>query len=120
MSIWAVLSRATACVQWLIALGAAALPASASAQAVVPLPFGLLSEGEFAARMSSEVEPLWTSSGHAPRAERGKFKGVGGVALAYAKVTVPDERGAVIIVTGRTENLLKYQEVVADLVRQKY
>lgn len=80
-----------------------------------PLPYRLISESDYALRFEQEVVPLW----HA-RVERGRFKGAGGLMLEYARVAVPNERGAVVIVSGRTENLLKYQEVVADLVRQGY
>ncbi|WP_201495426.1 alpha/beta fold hydrolase [Rubrivivax sp. A210] len=68
-----------------------------------------------AARFSEEIEPLWSQ-----QVQRGEFTGLAGVKLAYAAALVPDARAAVVIVTGRTENLLKYQEVVADLVRLKY
>lgn len=88
---------------------------AAVAQTTGQLPFGLIPESVLASRFADEVEPLW-----AQRVKRGEFNGVGGVKLAYASVVVPLERAAVVIVSGRTENLLKYQEVVADLVRQKY
>lgn len=92
---------------------AAGFAGTADAQA--DMPYGLILQAQLAARFAEEVEPLW-----AQRVKRGDFKGVGDLKLAYASVLVPDARAAVVIVTGRTENLMKYQEVVADLVRQKY
>lgn len=121
MSNGTIRSQAAAYARLMAAMGAAAgFCFGAMAQASEPLPFGLISEASYTARMASEVEPLWATEGPAPRVIRGSFKGVGGVRLDYVAVTVPDERAAVVIVTGRTENLLKYQEVVADFVRQKY
>jgi lysophospholipase len=87
----------------------------AVAQPAAALPFGLISEAEFAHRFQQEVVPLWNG-----QVKRGEFIGTGGLKLAYASAMVPNERAAVVIVTGRTENILKYQEVVADLVRQGY
>ncbi len=96
----------------LVLVGACAVSSAAAAEAT---DLGLIREDEYAARFASEVQPLW-----ATRVKQGHFVGVGGIKLAYAAVDVPDERAAVVIVTGRTENFLKYQEVVADLVRQGY
>ena len=87
-------------------------PAPAAADAVR---YGLITGADYEARFAQEVQPLW-----ARQVQRGHFDGKDGLRLAYAAVRVPDERAAVVIVSGRTENLLKYQEVVADLVRQRY
>jgi lysophospholipase len=87
----------------------------AAAQADKALPYDLIPQAQLGNRFSVEVEPLW-----AQRVQRGTFHGVAGLELAYASVLVPDARATVVIVTGRTENLMKYQEVAADLVRQKY
>jgi lysophospholipase len=76
---------------------------------------GLILEPEYAVRFATEVQPLWDQ-----RLKRDHFTGVGGIKLAYASIALPQERGAVVIVNGRTESFLKYQEVVADLVRQGY
>ncbi|KQY88246.1 alpha/beta fold hydrolase [Pelomonas sp. Root1444] len=97
-----------AAVAWIGVLGTAAA-------ADDPDRYGLITESSFANRFTDEVEVLW-----AQRVKRATFVGVGGLKLAYASVVVPNEKAAVVIVTGRTENLLKYQEVVADLVRQRY
>jgi lysophospholipase len=106
--------------RWLVASGHAGLASLGlagvmRAQAAEANPYGLIPEAEHAARMASEVQPLW-----AQRVQRGHFTGVGGVKLAFAWVVPSRVRAAVVIVNGRTESLLKYQEVVADLVRQGY
>jgi len=103
-----------ACAGW-CSLVLACVGAASSAVAADGADPGLIREAEYTARFASEVQPLWDQ-----RVKRDRFVGVGGVKLAYAAVEVPDERAAVVIVTGRTENILKYQEVVADLVRQGY
>lgn len=87
----------------------------ASAESANASRYGLIQQKAYAARFASEVQALWDQ-----RAHRGNFQGLGGVRLAYASVEAPQERAAVVIVTGRTENILKYQEVIADLVRQGY
>lgn len=107
--VWRLASRKVA----LALVTACMFAGTAAAQA--DMPYGLIPQAQLAARFAEEVEPLWTQ-----RVKHGEFQGVGGVKLAYASVVVPDARAAVVIVTGRTENLMKYQEVVADLVRQKY
>lgn len=88
---------------------------TALAQTGHQLPFGLIPEAMLDARFAGEVDPLWKG-----QVRQGEFKPAGGVRLKYASVLVPNERAAVVIVTGRTENLLKYREVMADLVRQNY
>jgi lysophospholipase len=112
VSVWRALQLVTAF--------GACVAGSASAQQADAARYGLLQESELAARYATEILPLWDAGANPQRVKRGHFMGVGGVKLAYARALVPDERAAVVIVTGRTENLLKYREVVADLVRQKY
>jgi lysophospholipase len=47
--------------------------------------------------------------------QRGEFEGKGGVAISYAKLEIPDERGALVICSGRTESYIKYAEFMYDL-----
>lgn len=108
-------SRSDGARKWWCSLVLTGVGAVSSAVAADAADLGLIREAEYTARFASEVQPLW-----ATRVKRDHFVGVGGIKLAYAAVDVPDERAAVVIVTGRTENILKYQEVVADLVRQGY
>lgn len=94
--------------------------ARAPAQETGPLPYGLAPAAQLSSRYPSEIDPFWDPSSVPARVRRGTFSGVDRIRLDYAVARVDDERAAVVIVTGRTENLLKYQEVVVDLVRQKY
>jgi lysophospholipase len=64
------------------------------------------------------IEQLWTTQGR-----MGHFEGRQGVKIAYAAFVQADraaEQGAIVIVSGRTESMLKYKELVHDLVRAGY
>lgn len=100
------------CLFFLVLLGVSVSWGAADSDAAR---YGLISEANYSSRFAGEVQPLWRD-----RVQRGQFTGVDGLRLSFASVVVPNERAAVVIVSGRTENLLKYQEVVADLVRQNY
>ena len=50
----------------------------------------------------------------------GTFPGVAGVPIAYAAFEQPNERGAIVLMPGRTETYLKYCEVVYDLRNSGY
>lgn len=59
------------------------------------------------------IEDFWKS-----RAVIEKFTGARGVQIAFAKVLQVNrdaEKGALVIVSGRTESMLKYKELVRDL-----
>lgn len=60
--------------------------------------------------LESEVLPFFLHS-----VQSGFIKGRNGVPLYYAKREVSEERGALIIVGGRTEFVLKYAELLYDL-----
>ncbi|MDX2012124.1 MAG: alpha/beta hydrolase, partial [Myxococcaceae bacterium] len=49
--------------------------------------------------------------------QRGTFKGVGGLDLAYLIHRVPNEKAAVVLLTGRTEPVRKFAELLDDLQR---
>ncbi|MCA2978472.1 MAG: alpha/beta fold hydrolase, partial [Myxococcaceae bacterium] len=49
--------------------------------------------------------------------QRGSFKGVGGVDIAWLVHRVPAEKAAVVLLTGRTEPVRKYAELLDDLNR---
>lgn len=49
------------------------------------------------------------------RGEKGTFAGVDGVEIAYVIHRVPSPKAAVVLVTGRTEPVRKYAELIDDL-----
>lgn len=49
--------------------------------------------------------------------QRGSFKGVADVDIAYLIHRVPNEKAAVVLLTGRTEPVRKYAELLDDLQR---
>lgn len=49
------------------------------------------------------------------RLQSGVFEGTSGVTIGYIKFEVPEERGALVIVNGRTESYIKYAELIYDL-----
>lgn len=50
----------------------------------------------------------------------GAFKGIGGLSLSYAKLEFSNEKGALIISSGRTESHVKYAELIYDLSQAGY
>lgn len=66
-------------------------------------------------RYSSEILPFCQNEW-----EFGSFEGVDGVEIAYATYRVHDSRGSLVILPGRTEPLIKYCELVFDLVDLGY
>lgn len=92
---------------------AAALAGNATADARAPL---LTTEAELQAPdVPAAIEAFWADRGQA-----GSLVGQGGVVLALRRFLQPDraaEQGAIVIVSGRTETMLKYKEVVYDLYR---
>ncbi len=94
-------------------LGLAALAGAGSAQAQTPL---LTTEAELqGATVPAAIEAFWADRGVA-----GTVTGQGGLTLALRRFLQSDrasEQGAITIVSGRTESMLKYKEVVYDLYR---
>ncbi len=65
--------------------------------------------------VAAAIDRFW-----AERGEARPLTGQGGLALAARRFVQPDragERGAIVLVSGRTEAMLKYKEVVHDLFR---
>ncbi len=60
------------------------------------------------------LERRWT------RGELGHFQGVDGLALRYSVHRASPSRGAVVLVPGRTEAMMKWAEVIDDLVANGY
>lgn len=51
---------------------------------------------------------------------KGTFKGKNDILISYAKYEVPDEKGAIIILSGRKEYALKYSELLYDFKNLGY
>lgn len=79
-----------------------------------PVPADFSSEGDLAARYPADILPLYEMG------EAGAFPGVEGVSIAYRAFRVPQERGAVVLLPGRAEAMLKYAEIIADIVDEGY
>ena len=92
---------------------AAGLMAAGLAAAQAPL---LTTEAELqGTAVPAAIEAFWAERGVA-----GTVTGQGGLSLALRRFLQPDratEQGAITIVSGRTESMLKYKEVVYDLYR---
>lgn len=78
-------------------------------------PYRLIRESEFERRFDGEIVPHWER-----HVKRGRLQAADGVSIAYVAAEVVDEAGAIVIVSGRTESFVKYQELVYDLNRQRY
>jgi lysophospholipase len=68
-----------------------------------------ISEGSFTEAFRERVWPYYESG------EFGSFGGQAGVRIAYAKYEVPSEKGALVILPGKSESFLKYAELIYDL-----
>lgn len=68
-----------------------------------------IDERDFDATCLAEVLPHFQSG------EFGSFAGVAGVRIAHARFEVVPERGALVILPGKSESFLKYAELVYDL-----
>jgi lysophospholipase len=78
-------------------------------------PFGLVRETEFEQRVKEEIEPYWEQNG-----KKSNFTGVNGIHISYMAFVQENEKGAIVISSGRTESYIKYKELVFDLGRQGY
>jgi lysophospholipase len=91
-----------------------ALAGAAAAQAP-----RLTTEAELGdAGVAAAIDSFWTQRGEAR-----PLTGAGGLELAARRFLQPDrasERGAIVLVSGRTEAMLKYKEVVHDLWRNGF
>ncbi len=92
---------------------AAALVLAGPAAAQAPL---LTTEDQLqGGTVPAAIEAFWRQRG-----QPGQISGQGGLTLATQRFLQPDratEKGAIVLVSGRTESMLKYKEVVYDLFR---
>jgi lysophospholipase len=95
-------------------LGLAALALTSACTASVDETTGrasdALSEGAtYQQTIDGVVNPYCQSHG-----TYGTFAGVGGVPIAYASFVQPNEKGAIVLLPGRTEAFIKYCELIWD------
>ncbi len=75
----------------------------------------LTTEAELGELGRAGLEAFWQQ-----QAEQGRFNGADGLALPYARLSHPEHQKAIIVVNGRTESYLKYQELARDLFNNGY
>ncbi|MCG8683775.1 MAG: alpha/beta fold hydrolase [Desulfobacterales bacterium] len=93
---------------WLITL-------AASTQADTNKTYRLSTEDDLENRYINYIEPYWKNHG-----ERGSLKAEDDLTLSFIKFEIDNEKGAIVISSGRTESYLKYQELVYDLTQNGY
>ncbi len=79
-----------------------------------PSPADFSTESALVAGLAGDMTALWDGG------DDGELAGVAGVPVRYHRVLAPAERGAVVVLPGRTEAARKYIEVAFDLVGQGY
>jgi lysophospholipase len=73
-----------------------------------------ISEANYAQDMANEVMPFFAQG------VKGTFAGKDGVPIAYMKFENPNEVGAIVISSGRTETYALYAEPIYDLAQKGY
>ncbi len=68
-----------------------------------------ISEEDYQKNYANYIKPYYESG------EFGAFEGVDSIKIAYAKFEVDDEKGAIVILHGKSESMIKYAEVIYDL-----
>lgn len=85
---------------------------SSSAHAISN-PFGLTTDEQLEST-SGAIESLWNS------AESGSFIGVADIEIKFKVFKNPNETGAIVISSGRTESYIKYKELIYSLFTSGY
>ncbi len=65
-------------------------------------------------QIESEINRNWE------RRIEGEFLGVDDIKIKYVSILNEDEKGAIVISSGRTESYIKYKELIYDLGKQGY
>lgn len=78
------------------------------------LPLDLTSQTQSTAGMNDRLTSFWNTR------EQGQIIGHDGLRLNWCAFTKPEHKRAIIVVNGRTECVVKYQEVFFDLFEQGY
>ncbi|MFT5298571.1 MAG: lysophospholipase [Colwellia sp.] len=71
-------------------------------------------EAELTARLSSEIKEFWQEGVFS------SFNGIDQIRLNYATFIHNEVQESIVLVTGRTESYLKYQELAFDMYHQGY
>ncbi|MBI3555865.1 MAG: alpha/beta fold hydrolase [Deltaproteobacteria bacterium] len=79
-----------------------------------PMATDFSSETDVEARYPTQILPFYMSG------KAGTFAGQTGVSINYRVFTVPNEVGAIVLLPGRTEPILKFAETIQDLTRQGF
>lgn len=82
--------------------------------ATVANPYKVLTETELEAQLV-QIELFWQK-----QVSQGSFAGVSNVPLHYAYVIPANAKATIVLLNGRTESVLKYQEMYFELARQGY
>jgi len=82
---------------------------------IAPVPDDFGHEADLDSRYQDVLLPMWNAPGL-----YGWFSGAAGVGINYRVFRAADEKGVLVLLTGRTEPIIKYVEVIADLVGQGY
>ena len=77
--------------------------------------YKLVTESEFDRVFENEIADFWDKYG-----KEGSFTGVDDVEIKHMTFVLPQEKGAVVISSGRTESYIKYKELIYDLGKQGY
>ncbi|MFP2769144.1 alpha/beta fold hydrolase [Oceanisphaera sp. KMM 10153] len=75
----------------------------------------LTTEAELGDLSQSGLDAFWQQ-----QAEQGHFSGADGLKLPYASLSRPEHQKTIVLVNGRTESYLKYQELAYDLFNNGY
>jgi lysophospholipase len=79
-----------------------------------PDPTSLSSEANILTAWAGPLRAFWDGG------EAGHFAGVDGKDIVYRVFRATSAKGAVVVVPGRTESIIKYSEVASDLVQHGY
>ena len=78
-------------------------------------PYRLLTSAELPAFFTSTLPAFWQQ-----HAQPGEFSGVDGVPIRYVALRNPASHRAILLVNGRLESYIKYQELAFNLFQQGY
>jgi len=77
-------------------------------------PDAMAREAQFTDAFKDAITPFWQQR------EQGTFHGEGGLRLHWCSFTHPKHTKAVVVINGRIESVMKYQEIFYDLFQMGY